>query len=1022
MGKHRHLTNPILGDLDTQSWANFVRQTPALMESSRGQSHNDHVGSPMNQTGIERFHQLLSEGSTPRDFTSFHHSGSVRSVSPSQSYVGSRVSTPGGGRTPAYHQSYSKQTNPHSDMIRPSSSASMRDCDNQTQLSHNNLRRGSIQSGYDSNEEESTEVPPRKRAKVYQANWPGKSGMNIERQPSSLRVAASSAASVRIHRPTPVNPALVAEHSPEEPVRPPTPISRPSDFPRRSRPTGSMLRESSSMSISSCPASYTSPYCMSDGIPHTDATGQSPEDTRYQGLFEPSFSMPSSPPVFDSRLPNRSSPVLPTMTLDNDSGFMSTGLDDLQDDDTVTPLDDHRMAEFHGIAQGKRSVRTTVQATSPMSTVSTAQGTNNDPLTIDDVPTQQVVTQAPTPLSRATSRPVTATGTRPSSSGTQRLAPKPLAPAPQIFPNEVPRTLRPIPASDPIVPCRPVGPMDVTFLPCTTASPSSNQSKQPTKPKQAPKQAAPKPASKPVPKNIRARLDKAVQEGIIPPYCENCGSIETASWRRAWVRTVEGGESVAEEMMNCSSMLFWEAVDRNQKGEVQRFKIFKKGLEVDDKEWSQMTFCNPCGLWLHKFRNMRPEDKWTKPGATKPAKKDKKRPSRSRANGSVDSCPATRTRSKAAPKKASASSPAPTEASSVNPEGETPQMEEYDDHDGEAEYSPQDPRATTADLDGTDGTPGRTWSKEDAREALRRAVKSSPAGRAQARSTSVQDANSLTPKPLRRSLFQNAHNEGPLKELDSTAVNSCSPRRSPRIASAKGNKTEQHKENLAPTPGDDLDELFESPSIGFDSTSPTPRRRNPRINAIDKRLSLPANSPNRNKRKDLGSVMTPTRLSAERLQRIQEIHGKLQSSPRSQKSPGKQQHLTPQPADDGLPEGFESIEGMVLDIFDESDKPNAFFGLENDKFGDNWAEWLPTDYVSPAGSSGSCETPANELLNALFSDPTDKDTFNSDLLPFNFNDIVIPDSGFFSSEAHPADVSKSQPAGEDSAGQHANSV
>ncbi|KAJ5121405.1 uncharacterized protein N7515_009366 [Penicillium bovifimosum] len=992
-------------DLDTQSWANFVRQTPALMESSRGQSQNDH-GSPMNQTGIERFHQLLSEGSTPRDFTSFHHSGSVRSVSPSQSYAGSRVSTP------AYHQSYSKQTVPHGDMIRPSSSASMRDCDNQSQLSHN--RRRSIQSGYDSNEEESTENPPRKRAKVYQANWPGKSNMNIERQPSSLRVAASSAASVRIHRPTPVNPALVAEHSAEEPVRPPTPISRPSDFPRRNRPAGSMLRESSTMSISSCPPSYTSPYCMSDDIPNTDATGQSPDDTRYQGLFEPSFSMPSSPPVFDSRLTNRSSPVLPTMTLDNDSGFMSTGLDDLQDDDTIMPLDDHRMAEFHGSTQGKRSVRTTVQATSPMSTISNGQGTNNDPLTIDDAPSQPASKQAPRPLSRATSRPATATGTRPSSSGAQRLAPKPLAPAPQLFPVEVPRTLRPIPASDPIVPCRPAGPMDVTFLPCTTASPSSNLSKQPAKPKQASKQA--KQASKPVPKNIRARLDKAVQEGMIPPYCENCGSIETASWRRAWVRTVEGGESVAEEMMKCSSMLFWEAVNRNQKGELQRFKIFKKGLEVDDKEWSQMTFCNPCGLWLHKFRNMRPEDKWTKPGAAKPAKKDKKRPARGRATGSVDSCPATRTRSKAAPKKPLASSPAPTEASSVNPEGETPQMEEYDD----AEYSPRDPRATTAELDGTEETPGRTWSKEDAREALRRAVKSSPASRAQARSTPIPDSNSLTPKPLRRSLFQNAHNEGPLKELDASAVNSCSPRRSPRIASGKGDKPVQHKENLAPTPGDDLDELFESPSIGFDSTSPTPRRRNPRINAIDKRLSLPANSPNRRKTKDLGSVMTPTRLSAERLQRIQQIHGNLQSSPRSQRSPGKQGALAPQPADDGLPEGFETIDGMILDIFDGSDKPNTFFGLENDKFGDNWAEWLPTDYVSPAGSSGSYEAPANELLNTLFSDPNDKD-FNSDLLPFNFNDIVIPDSGFFSSEAHPADLSKGQSA-EESSGQHVNSV
>ncbi|OQE44726.1 hypothetical protein PENCOP_c002G07306 [Penicillium coprophilum] len=1029
MQKHRKLTNGNSGDFDTQSWANFVRQSPALLESSRSQSHNDH-GSPIHQSGIERFHQLLSEGSTPREFPTFHHSGSVRSVSPSHSYAGSRVSTPGGCRTPAHHQSYPKQSIPHSDMIRPSSSASMRDCDNQTQLSHishNNARRGSMQSGYGSGDEESTEAPARKRAKVYQANWPGKSGMNIERQPSSLRVAASTAASVRIHRPTPVNPALTAEHSHEEPVRPPTPISRPSDFPRRSRPTGSLLRESSSLSIASCPASYNSPYCMSDDMPTTDAGGASPEDTRYQGLFEPSFNMPSSPPVFDSRLANRSSPVLPTMSLDNDSGFMSAGPDELMDEDTIVPLDDRRTGASRGITRDKCSVRTTVQAGSPVSIVSAAQGTNNDPLAVDDTQTEQVAKQAPRPISRAASsrptqarltpRPATATApvSRPSSSsGAQRLAPKPLAPAPQIFPNEFPQLYRAIPASDPILPPRsavpvaPVAPVDVTFLPCETASSSSKQPKQPSKPRSLPKQG-----SKAVPKNIKARLDNAILNGEIPPYCENCGTIETASWRRAWVKTVKGSETLAEDMMKTSPMLYWETVDRNDKGEMQSFKIYKKALEQDDNDWSQLTFCNPCGLWLHKFKQMRPEDKWTKPKAAQPAKKYKKRPSRNRSQ--VNSCPATRTRSKAAPKQPSASSPAPTEASSVHPDGETPQMDhdDDDDQDGEADYSPNESRDTSAELDGTFDTPGRRWSKQDAREALTRATKSSPVSRTQARSAPMTDANSLTPKPLRRSLFQNSQNDGPLKELDPSMVNSCSPRRSPRIASTKDDRPGPQKENLAPTPLDDLDDLFESPSIGFDSASPTPRRRNPRINAIDKRLSFPANSPSLNKRKDLGSVMTPARLSAERLQRIQSIHGSPQSSPR--KSPAKQQSLAPQPTSDSLPETFESLDGMMLDIFDDADKAEVFFEMENDKFaGDNWAEWLPADYVSP---TGSCETPANELLSTLFSEnPNEKENFNSDLLPFNFNDVVIPDSGFFSSDTLPADALKSHPTAEEREG------
>jgi hypothetical protein len=560
------------------------------------------------------------------------------------------------------------------------------------------------------------------------------------------------------------------------------------------------------------------------------------------------------------------------------------------------------------------------------------------------------------------------------------------------------------------MPPRSAAPVDVTFMPCETASSNSKQpkqSKQQSKPRALPKQG-----SKAVPKNIKARLDNAILNGEIPPYCENCGTIETASWRRAWAKTVKGGESLAEGMMSSSPMLYWEAVDRNGNGEMQSFKIYKKALEQDDNDWSQLTFCNPCGLWLHKFKQMRPEDKWAKPKTAKPAKKYKKRPSRSRSQ--ANSCPATRTRSKAAPKKPSASSPAPTEASSVHPDGETPQMDnDDDDQDGEADYSPNEsPRATSAESEGTFDTPGRRWSKQDAREALR-ATKSSPVSRAQARSAPMTDANSLTPKPLRRSLFQNSQNDGPLKELDSSMVNSCSPRRSPRIASTKEDKPGQQKENLAPTLGDDLDALFESPSIGFDSASPTPRRRNPRINAIDKRLSFPANSPNLAKRKDLGLVMTPARLSAERLQRIQSIHGSPQSSPR--KSPAKQQSLVPQPTSDNLPETFESLDGMMLDIFDDADKAEAFFEMENAKFtGENWAEWLPADYVSPAGS---CETPANELLNALFSDnPNEKENFNPDLLPFNFNDVGIPDSGFFSSDALATDAPKIQPAGEEPEG------
>lgn len=973
-------------DFDTQSWTNFVRQNPALSEQ-RNQGHSDRVGSPMNQSGIERFHQLLSEGSTPREFASFPSNGSVRSASPSHSYVASGVSTP------AHYQSHNhKQGVPYSDMIRPSSSASMRDCDNQ-QSSHNNHRRGSIQSGYGSGDEESNEAPPRKRAKVYQASWPGKSGANIERQPSSLRVAASTAASVRIHRPTPVNPALAAEHSHEEPVRPPTPMSRPHDFHRRGRPAASLLRESSTNTVASCPDSYTSPYAMSDDIP-TDAAGLSPEDNRYQGLFEQSFTMPSSPPVFDGRLPNRSSPVLPTMTLDNDSGFMSGGLDELLGDETVT-LGEPGVSR----PEGKRSVRPIVQGSSPVSTVSAARGTFNDPVAVEETSAAQPAKPAPPQLARANSGPAnnrassrssTAPYRRPaSSSGAQRIAPRPLAPAPQFMSEDL-QQYHTIPASDPVIPTQTIEPMpyaapvDITFLPCNTDSSNHQNSKQ-------------QPKSKAKKAKSNARLEAAISNGLIPPYCENCGSIETPSWRRAWVTEAEGDETLAEQMMQSSQMLFWEALERDDKDQVVKFRILKKGLESDDNSWSQMLFCNPCGLWLHKFKNMRPEHKWTKSGGVQGANKNKKRPSRTRANGPLNACPASRTRSKAAPKAkangtVAASSPAHTDLSSVHPEGQTPHINE-DHDDDEAGATPDDrSRVTTDELrDSMEPhpmtiTPGRRWSKLDAREALQRATKSSPVRR-----PTSSAANSTTPKSVRRSLFQEAQKDGVLKELDDSMVNSCSPRRSPRIASSKDDKLAQ-KENSAPTVHDNLDDLFESPSIGFDSASPTPRRRNPRINAFDKRAGL-ANSPSLKKRKDL-QLMSPARLSTERLQRIQALQGR---SPRSQTSPAKTE--AEPSGENNLPTNIPSLDGMILDIFDENDQQN--FELESAKFaGENWADWLPAGYapLDDTVEPGNYNRPAEDFLDVLFSDTHDKD-FDPALLPFSFNDVVLPDSGFFSSDA-----------------------
>lgn len=1015
MQKYRELSNVIPHDFDAQTWTNFVRQNPALLESSRGQQQ-ERVSSPMNQSGIERFHQLLSEGATPREFSNYNES--VRSASPTHSFgPPSRMSTPSGSRAPSQQ---SRQNFGQSDMIRPSSSASMQDSDFQAQSFSNRPRRDSVQSGYGSGGEDLTDPQPRKRAKLVQAGWPGKSDMNIERQPSSLRVAASTAASVRIHRPTPVNPSIAAEQSHEEPIRPPTPISRPGDFPRRPLLQSSLLRESSTHSAST----YTSPYYNSDDLLATDQTAHSPDDSRYQGLFEPPFTMPSSPPILDGhRFPQRSSPNLPPISLDTDSGFMSGGLEELLDDGAATPVEDARRTDNREITEDKRSrpVRAAVQASSPASAIGLMSENANDSI-MSDGPDNQTAKKA----TSSVSRPVTSSGSRPSSRAGVRLAPKPLAPAPAPQ-SEVQQVMQAIPASDPVAPTQPpplnhsqtwAGPMsDFTFVETPRGPSEASKPRSGTGAKRL--------------KQVQARLEHAIKAGEVPPFCENCGCIETPTWRRAWSQEFEGSEQLAKDMMKDSTMLFWESMERNAQEEVVKFKIYKKSLANEDKGWAQVLLCNPCGLWLHKCKTMRPENKWNKQPAEKTDVK-KKRSSRNRKqSGGPLSKPSTRARSRAIPSSTAAPSPAPTEASSIQAdEGTTPHVEHDQDQDQDEDpedYPNKKRRANSAEPPRSSESAKSRWEDQDAIEALRRAIQSSPARNMETRAVRVpEDTTNLTPKPVRRTLFPGAQNDGPLKEFDPSFVNNCSPRRSPRFAS-RGDKPPQEKENQVPNPHDDLDGLFESPSMDFDlPASPTPRRRNPRVNAThERRHSLPCNSPTANRRKEANPATTPTRLTAERLHRIQEGRESSRSTPRQQRTPNKQGILSL--PDEGLhSEAFESLDGMILDIFDDAPGQPNFSGLEDSKLDDNWAEWLPEDYVSSNGSEED-PGPSDELINAILSDPAvmKENLHNSQFNLFSLGGTDVPDSGFFSSDALHADpmalASKVQPATTESGGQETTS-
>ncbi len=604
MQKYRELSNVIPHEFDAQTWTDFIRQNPDVMTPTSQAAAQ--APSPMDHSAIEKFHQILSAGSTPREVMSMPTNPPFRPSSPAQSNLStaSRVQTPG-GQFQLQHQQDQPPSRPshlersQSDVIRPSSSASMRDAD--FNAFARSSRRDSIQSGYGSCDE-SGEQQPRKRAKLYRAEAPGKADLNIERQPSSLRVAASTAASVRIHRPTPINPLIsAAQNSGEEPIRPPTPISDMNSLPRRVRPLPSLLRESSIQSNTQ----YTSPYPMSDDHPSVEPTATSPAESRYQGLFEPSFSMPSSPPVLDYGFPTRSSPVLPPMAADLDSGFMSGGIDELLDDELGPPIEGSTRPASKNTARSKRTVRSAAQASSPANVIEIpdTQPANHSAseaapdrqsqlqnqaeiFPANEMPAEQQKQQqqatevavAPPRASQIASRP----SSRPSSRASVRQTHKPLAPAP-ISQSELEQLLSAIPASDPITGQWPAPSSDIGTAETPGAQLTSEDGK--------PRSGAGARRMKQV-KQVQARLEKCIRDGQVPPYCENCGAIETPTWRRAHSKEIKGTEEEANELAKDPLVFFWRTVDKDEQEKVTKFKIYKKSLADADKDFAQVLLCN----------------------------------------------------------------------------------------------------------------------------------------------------------------------------------------------------------------------------------------------------------------------------------------------------------------------------------------------------------------------------------------------------------------------------------------------
>jgi hypothetical protein len=558
--------------------------------------------------------ELLHDMLTPNFGNSVDQYGNEDAMSQGQG-----ISRPGSA-TPSHLDAQLNNTQNY-DGSRPASRASVRQPQNELYFEEQSMEEG----------------PARKRARLMQADWQGRS--NFGGRAESLRVTASTAGSIRTFRPSLDNSALQSDLGP----RAPTP--RPGEkFRKPSIPQPSNLRRTSFTDMNS-PAPMSEASFFDDG--QCSQAASSPD-------------IPSSPPMYlqdDFQPP--SSPFLPDFPLHTDSGFQSDLPTDFPQSDLPVPAT-NTVIDENEVARKLKWQQTRLKRNATM------EWNMYQPPVEQTVHRQQQVSVDTTNMQKSLSAigiPVAVKKPR-KSRAKRSTTPNGSPPASGSFPPDTEGTLRQQEQDDSsaklastsaetnekqhILPAESAnnddqssteqsqgpGTMSITL---PKRNPLSRQGKRPTI-KRLPRAntwsypssdvdgiilssdantnswaytdaGTPEPQNqdgeKPKPRSgsgaVRQRsivnaLQKAVAAGETVKYCMNCGAINTPTWRPWWIRVEYGtGEDVQtgpETGIHCV-----EPVRKDDDGKVLTYRVYKQWSaltpeERDSQMFEQLMLCN----------------------------------------------------------------------------------------------------------------------------------------------------------------------------------------------------------------------------------------------------------------------------------------------------------------------------------------------------------------------------------------------------------------------------------------------
>jgi len=97
-------------------------------------------------------------------------------------------------------------------------------------------------------------------------------------------------------------------------------------------------------------------------------------------------------------------------------------------------------------------------------------------------------------------------------------------------------------------------------------------------------------------RQIQQRLQQSIEKGQMPPYCENCGVIETPTWRKAYGKYFTEGFKDVQLSEEDGGAIAYDNIETDAAGNVTRYRLIKKSLaKGEDKEkdgWSVIVLCN----------------------------------------------------------------------------------------------------------------------------------------------------------------------------------------------------------------------------------------------------------------------------------------------------------------------------------------------------------------------------------------------------------------------------------------------